>query len=263
MADDLEVERTLPASPRRRQQAREAGHVARSGELVWAVVMLGAVASLWGLGPQALDSWQRIGARLMDPAELARTAPAGLGATLRQIAWDAAAGVLPILLLAMLLAVIANIAQFGLLLAPKRLRLRLDAIDPVQNAARILGGRSWGRVLAAILRSAALVAVGFLASRSELARLVSLPRLDVTDALVSAAAAVLAIALKLALVLVGFGLIDFVWRRWRYEQDLLLTPEQAREEALRTGIHPQLKARRQQLARQRAAARARPARDAT
>ena len=50
MAEDSDLERTEPASPRRLEQAREEGDVPRSRELATCTILLGAGLGLWFLG---------------------------------------------------------------------------------------------------------------------------------------------------------------------------------------------------------------------
>src|SRR5687767_4624253 len=47
MAEESDLEKTEPASPRRLEKAREEGNVARSRELVTFVLLATAVAGLW------------------------------------------------------------------------------------------------------------------------------------------------------------------------------------------------------------------------
>ena len=56
MAEESDLEKTEPASPRRLEKAREEGNVARSRELVTFVLLATAVAGLWALsGPLGRD----------------------------------------------------------------------------------------------------------------------------------------------------------------------------------------------------------------
>src|SRR4051794_13485726 len=50
MAEDSDLEKTEPASPRRLEQAREEGDVPRSRELATCSVLLAAGAGFWVLG---------------------------------------------------------------------------------------------------------------------------------------------------------------------------------------------------------------------
>src|SRR5439155_21024214 len=55
MADENDNARSYPATPRRLEQARERGQVARSRELTTAAVVLTAALTLWQLGPNLLQ----------------------------------------------------------------------------------------------------------------------------------------------------------------------------------------------------------------
>ena len=55
MAEDSGLERTEPASVRRREQAREDGQVARSRELATLTLLLTAGVGLWVMGAGLAD----------------------------------------------------------------------------------------------------------------------------------------------------------------------------------------------------------------
>ena len=56
MAEETDLSRTEPASPRRLQQARSAGDVPRSAELTGWVVLLSALGMLGWLAPRLLNA---------------------------------------------------------------------------------------------------------------------------------------------------------------------------------------------------------------
>src|SRR5512139_2633709 len=58
MAEESDLSRTEPASPRRLQQARNAGDVPRSAELTGWVVLLSALGMLGWLAPRLLNALQ-------------------------------------------------------------------------------------------------------------------------------------------------------------------------------------------------------------
>src|SRR6476646_4994467 len=60
MADEQDLERSFPATPRRLEQARERGQVARSRELSTAAIALAAAVALSSLGPAVFDRCAQI-----------------------------------------------------------------------------------------------------------------------------------------------------------------------------------------------------------
>jgi flagellar biosynthetic protein FlhB len=57
-------------------------------------------------------------------------------------------------------------------------------------------------------------------------------------------------SLKIALALVALAILDYGYQRWKYEQDLRMTPQEVREEMKNLQGDPQVMARRRQVQRQ-------------
>ncbi len=249
MADDFEHDRTEAPTPRRRREAREEGHVARSSDLSSALLLLGLLVTLQVLGPRLLESWRRVAHLAMGEAELARTSPE-LAGMAGQIIFHAAAGVLPLLGVAMVLGILVNLAQTGFLFVPGRLAPRLSHLDPVEGATRIfLCGRTWAGLLMNLSKIAVAGIAGWLAVRSALPEILSLPTMDAAPAVAAGASAVVGVGLKLAVALVALAILDFGWQRWMYERQLRMTRQEVKDELRRTEGDVQIKARRRQPTR--------------
>ena len=107
MAEDSDLERTEPASPKRLEQAREEGQVARSPELSTFAVLLAAAGGLWLMGASLVGKLSGVvksGLRL-EPA-LAFDSDLML-LRLQQQAFDALLALLPMLLLLFVAALVS------------------------------------------------------------------------------------------------------------------------------------------------------------
>jgi flagellar biosynthetic protein FlhB len=213
-------------------------------------MILGTLFALEAFGPRVLASWLSTAEALMGAPHLGRLSPAGLWPVVADTTWNAAVSLLLILLLVMALAVLANLAQVGFLVVPRRLALRLDAVSPIGNLARIFSGRSLCGAAAGLMKLAAVAGAAWLAVRREIPALVMLQTLPIHEAVAAGGAIVMSVGLKLAIVLLALGLLDYALARWRWEQDLRLTPQEAREESRRMEGDPQMRTRRRQVARQ-------------
>ena len=108
-------EKTQPATPHRRQKAREEGHVSKSHDLSSAMLLIGTVIGLMALG-------EKIGEFMLGLTNRHLGGEAWLsidtGATVQEmlvIIFGLAGALLPILGLMVLLAVVVNVAQTGFL----------------------------------------------------------------------------------------------------------------------------------------------------
>lgn len=243
MAEESDQERSLPATPRRLEQAREEGRVPRSRELAaWASVAA-AAAGAWVAGPAFVGACRRV---LEAGLTFSRADAFGERAVAehltRQIA-DALVILLPVAAVAAVVAIVASVAIGGWLVAPQALALDLKRIDPLAGLARLFSARGAAELGKAIAKALviALVAVAFFhASRDALAALGGMSTADGLAALgVLVRQSLLWFAGGLALI----AAIDVPLAIWQHRRELRMTPEELRREMRETEGDPQLKAR--------------------
>src|SRR5438874_2413164 len=86
MAEDL-GDKTEAPTPRRRQEAREQGNIARSPDLAAAVLLLAAMLLLNGFGPRLVGALRTFVAEMLSGGSLSDLrADSAPGATLRAVA---------------------------------------------------------------------------------------------------------------------------------------------------------------------------------
>ena len=110
MADDSDLEKTEPASPRRLEQAREEGQVPQSRELSAFLVLIAGTGALWVSG-----NWlaQRIASLVGQGLSLERSAAfdaAAPSTALAAMAWEALAAIGPLLLI-LVVAALAGLPE--------------------------------------------------------------------------------------------------------------------------------------------------------
>jgi flagellar biosynthetic protein FlhB len=243
-------ERLFPPTPRRREEARRSGRVAHSRLLATALVMLVAFGALrWGgkwlwhgVHNVAERPWTSDGSTPGAPAVVAWTSSIQVQPLLRVRELLTAVGgvVAPWLVLIVVLAIVANIAQFGFLFRPERLaerweqplspasggfgrRLR-DALFALAQVAVIVGVAAWR--LEPIFRGSTLR--GAVDDSSAITR--QSPAMDLDAWGAAVADAVLETGLYASGMLVVLGIVDYGWNWWRLERSLWMTTEEMREE---------------------------------
>lgn len=255
MSDEFDQDRDQAPTPRHRQDARREGDVARSADLSGAMLLFGVLLALYALGPRMFESWRQVTLALFAPQILSQDA-AQLPATLQELGWHLAGGLLPLLMAVLGIALLANLGQTGFIFAPGKLALRPDTVNPFTGFGRIFGsGRTYFGLLMNLAKLAVVGVVAWLAIRSELPRIALLQTLEVGQAAALGAWIVFTIGLKIAGALLLLGLADYGYQRWRHEQRLKMTRRQVKDEAKRMDGDPRIKSRRQQITRGRAAGR--------
>ena len=253
MAEDSDQDRTEDPTPRRRQEAREEGNVAKSQDLASAALVAGLLLTLFGFGGELLGTLRDITAHMLGAEEIARHDPGGLTVTLKQVGLRLGRGIAPIGVAVILIAVAANLAQTGLVYAPKKLAPKPEQLNPIKGFGRIFGSaKTWVGLVMNLGKMGLAGAVAWFAIEAELPRIISIQGLDFTPAVGLGARVVFGVGIKVAVVLLILAILDYAYQRYSHEQQLKMTKQQVKDEMKRMEGDPQIKQRRRQIAMQRA-----------
>lgn len=238
------------ATPHRRQKAEEEGHVPRSQDLTAAVVLLAALLILYFFGGGLVDYVREQMVRQLSETPDQRDLMAETQNRLYTVTVGLAWRLLPVLGGLMLAAIGVNLAQSGPLLLPEKVSPDIGHLNPLAGLERIFSLNSVVRLGFGILKMllVATVAVWAIWSRrEEVLSLASLELLALTGSVVSL---LFDVAFKMAGTLLILALLDYMYQRWKYEQDLMMTTQEVKEEMKNTQGDPQTIARRRALQRQ-------------
>ncbi len=250
MADDL-GERTEEATPKKRNEAREEGNVARSQDLAGAFLLLVATLTLWIVAIHMLGQGRSIIGQALafdsvgdvfDPED-AWSVVAWVGGLAIRIA-------APVLLIAWLAAIISHFGQIGLVFSPKALQPQLKRLSPISGFKRIFGLSALVKAGLDSLKVAVVLAVAALTIFQRRDEILVLPYLAVLEALASVGYMLLDLALRAVAVLLLLGMIDFFYQRWKHSKDLRMTKQQVKDEMKTTDGDPEVKARRSRIQQQ-------------
>jgi flagellar biosynthetic protein FlhB len=242
MAEDTGLERTEPASVRRREQAREEGQVASSRELSTLVLLLAGGGGLWFMGAGLTD---RLSGLMRHGMQLDRALAFDTDLMLLRLK-DSSVDVLlafsPLLLLLVLAGIASALLLNGWLFSFKPLLPDWGRIDPLKGLARIL---SWHGVIEMLKAIAKTVVVGGVAAwviwsnSGEVLSLAAEPLGAGMAHLVHLlGSGFLIMAASMALVVA----VDIPVQIWDHERKLRMTREEVRQENKETEGDPQVKA---------------------
>jgi flagellar biosynthetic protein FlhB len=242
-------DRSQDATPHRRQQAREEGHVAKSQDLGSALLLLLAAVALLTLHGSLTEFIGQYTRQQLGEVSLVLDVPTFVAQS-HGAAWGLAKCMLPILGLLFVGGVAVDLAQVGLLFLPEKVMPDLTRLDPLQGFQRLFsvaGAARLGFGLFKILVIAVVAAIVLYGQRMTILRLTELSVPEIAAYLLET---LLWTCLKIAVVLVILALLDFGFQRWKYSRDLRMTPQEVREEMKNLEGNPQVAARRRVVARQ-------------
>ena len=242
MAEDTGLERTEPASARRREQARDDGQVAQSRELSKLVLLLSAGGALWFMGLMLTDRMSALlghGLRfdhgvVFDPEQM--------GARLLQGAADMLLAFAPLLLVLVLTAIASSMLLNGWLFSTKALQPDFSRLDPLAGLARILSWHGVVEMLKALLKTALVGAVAVWVVWGDRGAMLSLAAEPLASALPHLARLLVSSFLVMAASMVLIVAIDIPFQLWSHDKQLRMTKEEVRQENKETEGDPHVKA---------------------
>lgn len=250
MAEDL-GDKTEAPTPRRRQEAREQGNIARSPDLTSAVLLLGFMMLLSWYGPGLTQSLRDVMLRQLGGSSFADPNPLHAASATLQNLLAVASAMAPLLIGAMLIALLINVAQVGFFASTDRLAPKLGAISPLKGLSRIFkGGQGFFHLLMNVLKLVLVTAVAYSAVHNRLAEIVTVQRLEFIEIFGIATEIIFSIAIRIGVLLLILAIIDYVYQRFRVERELRMTKQEVKEEMKRMEGDPLLKQRRRQIAQQ-------------
>ncbi|PMJ91393.1 flagellar biosynthesis protein FlhB [Vibrio sp. 10N.261.55.A7] len=252
MAEDSGQERTEDATPRRLQQAREKGQVARSKELASvSVLIVGAIALMWfgeSLGKELFNSMSRLFTlsreEVFDMSKLGEIAVGALASLLGPL----------ILILSMLFvaALIGAAGVGGVNFSMKAAMPKASKMNPLSGLKRMVGVQSGVELLKSILKVSLVSGVAFYlinASKNDLFQLsMDVYPQNIFHALDILLNFILLISCSLLIVVA----IDVPFQIWQHAEKLKMTKQEVKDEHKDTEGKPEVKGRIRMLQREAA-----------
>lgn len=250
MPEESGGERTLPASPLKKQRARERGNVPKSQDLVAAGSMLFSLIALWFLGPNMLTglvgTMRYYLMRAMDLEISPVTAPHA--ATMMTLHFGRI--VAPVLALLLAAGLAVNFMQVGFLFAPDVISPKFERLNPISGFRKFFSVRSFVELIKSILKLTIISYVVYATFRGRWENLFLLSYMTPIGVVFAVAELTLAVWFRIILVMVAIGILDYCFQRWQYEQDLRMTTQEAREELKELEGDPRIRQRVRQIQRQ-------------
>ncbi len=252
MAEDSDLERTEPASPRRLEQAREEGDVPRSRELATCTVLLAAGLGLWFSGEGLV---RRLNHMLAAGLSFDRAQAFDFNLLVMHLGSrlsDVLIGLAPLAGILLLVALASPLLIGGWLFSAKALQPNFSRLNPLSGLGNMFSVRALVELLKAIGKTLLVGTIAWLVISSQMDAMLMLS----VEPLANGTAHLGHLLLTGFIVIVGglvvIALIDAPYQMWHYANKLKMTREEVRQESKESEGDPMVKARIRQLQREMA-----------
>jgi flagellar biosynthetic protein FlhB len=251
-----DFERSEEATPKRQEEARKKGQVAKSRALIPTAALLGAVFILPKTGASLIEVSHRVFYGFFSlAAEPRELSPQEIFALGMATSWL----VLPMLLLLFSVVVVSSVGsgflQTQFLWSLQLLQPDFSRLNPLAGLRRLVSLDGFAEVGKSLLEILCLGLLGFFSFRAELPALASLTSLDLGDLLTFAGDEGIWLLKAGVGIMTVLALLEYLFQRWRLQTQLRMSRQEVKEELREQEGDPHIKGRlrqlRQKMARQR------------
>ncbi|MDO9192225.1 MAG: flagellar biosynthesis protein FlhB [Undibacterium sp.] len=243
MAEDSDLERTEPASPKRLEQAREEGDVPRSRELSTCTILLAAGGALWMSGESLVRQLNHL---LIAGLSMERALAFDSSMLFSHIAtslFDTLLAFAPIAGLLLIVALGSPLLIGGWLFSAKALQPNFSRMNPLSGLANMVSAKSGVELLKAIIKTILVGSVALMVISSQKNAIfgLALEPLKQSSAHLGNMLGVCFLSIVGALVLIAA--IDVPFQMWHYANKLKMTHQEVVQESKEANGNPQIKAK--------------------
>ncbi len=234
--------RTEPATPKRRKKAREEGQVARSIELTNAGIFLAIICNmllfsgytfrhLFDIIQEYFTKWLLINLNDINSYFI-------LQLTMKKFLLTIA----PWLIVTCFIGLVINFYQVGWLITWKPLMPKFSKINPIKGFSRFFSKDMLINLGKSLIKIIIVAVILYFTIKSDLPQIVQLMDKSPYDILTFISKLTLKIFLKIFLLfLIPLGILDFIYQKYEYEENLKMTKEEVKDELRQSEGDPEVK----------------------
>ncbi|MBP1930798.1 flagellar biosynthesis protein FlhB [Ammoniphilus resinae] len=248
-------EKTEKATPRKLQDARKKGQVAKSAELPSAFILLFVFLLIWLLGGYLGTHFRGIFLRSFSEYLLWDVTADTADILFKQLSWEAVKMIAPIFAITFVAGILANYVQIGFLFTGEPLKMKLEKLNPIEGAKRIVSMRSLVELFKSILKILLTSSVAFYLLWGAKGELVQLYDKGIGQAAQFINTTAMKLGVVIALLLVVLAIFDYMYQKYDHGKQLRMSKQDIKDEYKKTEGDPLIKGKIKEKQRQMAMSR--------
>lgn len=242
--------KTEPATPRQRQKAREKGQVARSVELVSAVMLFCMFLLLFQLTDRNAGLFVTLFRDTAGNAWQYEITPEYFPTMIADLMLALFRILTPFLLTSVIIVLFLNFMQVGLVFSATPLNPDINRLNPIKGFQKIFSMKAVVDFIKNMLKLLIVGVVGFSilhAAAPALRTAISMAPFDAIDYALSVG---FRIGMTSTVLLLVLGILDYVYQRFEHEKSIKMSKQEIKDEYKNSEGDPQIKRRIRDMGRQ-------------
>ncbi len=240
-------EKTEPATPKKLNESRENGQVAKSKELIMAISLLALfiITKIYvgNMGEKLINTFKDFYNSFdVIVGDSSKGYPVGLAcSTIGNMFISILNIVVPILLIAAVISILGNMLQQSWKVTAKPMKPKLSKISPLSGFKRIFSVRQLLELLKSIAMITIIGIVVYTTIIDKVGLLLSFYDITLYEALATIGEIIIDLGIKISMIFLIIGFIDLIYQRHKFKEDTKMTKQEVKDEYKNAEGDPQVK----------------------
>jgi len=234
-------ERTEEATPKRQQEAREKGQVARSRELSTMALLLASAGGFLMIGDRLVADILKLMREAFTTSRVDLMDVNSIPRLIESLFTDALIALIPFFVIVMVAAFFAPMALSGWSFSTKALAFKWDKLDPVKGLGRVFSVKGLMELVKALAKFMIVMTIALLIlwSQSDLFILLGLKGIE--PAIAQAGSLLMWAFILLSCATILIAAVDVPFQLWDHARQLKMTRQEVKDEYKQTEGNPEMK----------------------
>lgn len=234
-------EKTESATPKKRQEARQKGQVAKSNELPGAFILFFTFLAFLMFGGYMKERLFKIISGSINDFMQTDITMGNIMPMFTSLMIEIFLILAPIFLIAVVIAVLGNYMQMGFLLSGDGLKMKFNKINPIEGAKRLFGLRAAVDFLKTLMKLGIVGYIVFSSLMGEKENLLNMASLPLDSLLKYVANLTVMLGIKIGLALVVLAMFDYMYQKYEHEKNLRMSKQDIKDEYKKSEGDPMVK----------------------
>ena len=252
MPDQSYQDKTEPATPKKREEARKKGQTAKSREISSvAVLVTGTIFMFFNAKDMTLklgETIRRSFFNIPQAQEGNQILFPMLNQAVIQFLWI----ILPIMIVLCIVAILSNLLQSGFIFSVEPLTPTVSKIDPIKGAGKLFSKRSFAELSKSIFKIIIVSWAAFSTLKDNINHIMPLMYQDNVQILSLLGQVSMSVFMRSCCVILVLAILDYMYQKWEFEQNLKMTKQEVKDEFKQTEGDPLVKSRIRSIQREMA-----------
>lgn len=237
------LERREQATPKRREEARKKGQVAKSRDLSSALIIMASIGALYFLTPGIKSGLTGLMKELFTGSGSINLTPNNFHSFMLNITYRSLLFLSPLFAILSVAAISSNVLQTGFLISAKPVTPDFTKINLVEGFGKIIRKESLFEFIKITLKIMLVGYVAYVILKGEIPGILETGDLDVNQTIYRFGRVTLRVSLWSGILILIISVFDYATKRWEFEKSLMMTREEIREESRETEGDPLIRSR--------------------